>query len=271
MNDISCADCIDRLTGLQLGLLPETERDVMSEHLDSCPNCRIFREQTEQTAALLDTFPQPETPPALAAAIASSNAFPTATDPDALLRHLCQLADSLDPLNAEDLVQSTILAAVERDPARLELADLARDLADTALADEQPESRSLDQFAQAAPTSMLDPDGDTAELFYPDFYSEGPDIGRFVDSPGVWGRTNVLTPEEDYSTTELYGAVDQALDQLPAPLAQLIQLVDIDQLSLPKAAAALRLSLDDSTSALHRARVHVRGAIDNFIANSASG
>jgi DNA-directed RNA polymerase specialized sigma24 family protein len=76
----------------------------------------------------------------------------------------------------------------------------------------------------------------------------------------------VLTPEEDYSTTELYGVVDQALDQLPAPLGQLIQLVDIDRLSLADAAAALRLTRDDATSALHRARVHVRGAINDFVA-----
>ena len=87
-----------------------------------------------------------------------------------------------------------------------------------------------------------------------------------VDSPGVWGRTNILAPEEDFSTTELYGVVDQALDQLPAPLGQLIQLVDIDRLSVADAADALRLSPDDATSALHRARVHVRGAIDGFVA-----
>ena len=266
VNDLSCTDCTDQLTAFQLELLPETEGDIVSEHLDSCPNCRIFSEQLQATAAVLEAFPQPETPPALAAAIASSSPARTRTDADALLPQLCQLADSLDPRNAEDLVQSTFLAAVERDPAGLEFADLARDLADTALADEQPETRGLDQFGLGTTTSTLDPDGDTAELFYPDFYNEGPDIGRFVDSPGVWGRTNVLTPEEYYSTTELYGVVDQALDQLPAPLGQLIQLVDIDRLSLADAAAALRLTRDDATSALHRARAHVRGAINEFVA-----
>lgn len=268
VNDTPCTDCTDQLTAFQLGLLPETEAEVVSEHLDSCPNCRIFSEQIVATAALLEAFPQPEAPTELAAAIATSSSSPTGSELDALLRQLCQLADSLDPLNSEDLVQSTLLTAIGRDPARLEFADLARDLADTALADQQPETRGLDQFGLGTTTSTLDPDGDTAELFYPDFYNEGPDIGRFVDSPAVWGRTNVLTPEQDYSTTELYGVVDQALDQLPAPLAQLIQLVDIDQLSLPEASAALRLSRDDSTSALNRARVHVRGAIDDFLGAS---
>ena len=265
MNDTPCADCTDQLTAFQLGLLPETAGDVVREHLDSCPNCRIFSEQIEETTALLEAFPQPEAPPELAAALASSSPSATGTDPDALLRQLCQLADSLDPLNAEDLVQSTILAAAERDPAGLELADPARDLADAALADEQPETRGLDEFGLGTTTSMLDPDGDTAELFYPDFYDDGPDIGRFVDSPTVWGRTNVLTPEEDYATTELYGVVDRALDQLPPPLGQLIQLVDIDQLSLDEASAALRLSVADSASALHRGRVLLRGAIDDFV------
>ncbi|MGI9622034.1 MAG: zf-HC2 domain-containing protein [Acidimicrobiales bacterium] len=264
MNDTLCADCVDQLTAFQLGLLPETEGGVLREHLGSCPNCRIFSEQIDQTAALLEAFPQPDAPPELALAIASSSPSSSGTDADALLRQLCQLADSFDQRNAEDLVQSTFLAAVERNPADLEIADLARDLADAALADGQPETRELDQFDLATTTSMLDPDGDTAELFYPDFYSEGPDIGRFVDSPAVWGRTNVLTPEEDFTTTELYGVVDQALDQLPAPSGQLIQLVDIDQLSLPKAAAALRLSVPDAASALHQARVHVRGAINDF-------
>lgn len=264
VTDISCADCTDQLTAFQHGLLPETESAVVSEHLASCPNCRIFSEQIEETGALLEAFPQPEAPPELAAAIASSSP-PGGTDSDILLRQLCQLADSLDPVNAEDLVQSTFLAAVERSPADLELADLARDLTDAALAGSQPETRSLEQFDLDMTTSVLDPDGDTAELFYPDFYNEGPDIGQFVDSPGVWGRTNILTPEEDYASGELYGVVDQALIQLPAPLGQLIQLVDIDQLSLPDAAAALRLSLDDSTTALHRARVHLRGVIDDFV------
>jgi RNA polymerase sigma factor (sigma-70 family) len=266
VNDISCADCTDQLTAFQLGLLPETEDEIVSEHLDSCPNCRIFSEQLQATAAVLEAFPQPETPPALAAAVASSSPSLAGTDPDALLRRLCQLADSLDPQNAEDLVQSTFLAAIQRDPAELQFANLARDLTDAALADEQPETRGLDDFGLGINTSTLDPDGDTAELFYPDFYNEGPDIGQFVDSPGVWGRANVLTPEEDYSTTELYGVVDQALGQLPDPLEQLIQLVDIDQLSVLDAAAALRLSQNDATSALHRARAHVRGAIDAFVA-----
>jgi len=266
MNDTPCADCVDQLTAFQLGLLPETVGDVVREHLESCPNCRIFSDQIHETTTLIEAFPQPEAPSELAAAIASSNPSSTGTDPDALLRQLCQLADSLDPLNAEDLVQSTFLAAAERNHASLEFADLARDLTDAALADQQPETRNLDQFSAGTTKSMLDPDADTAELFYPDFYNEGPDIGRFVDSPAIWGRTNVLTPEEDYSTTDLYRVVDHALDQLPPPSGQLIQLVDIDQLSFPEAAAALRLSLPDATSALHQARVHVRGAVNDFVA-----
>lgn len=265
MTDVSHADCTDQLTAFQTGLLPETEGEVIAEHLGSCPNCRIFSEQIDETSSFLEALPQPEAPPQLVARLTSAGPPQGDTDPDSLLRQLCQLADSLDPVNAEDLVQGTFLAAVERDPAVLDFAVLARDLTDTALADQQPESRGLEQFDLGGTTSMLDPDGDTAELFYPDFYEEGPDIGQFIDSPRIWGRTNTLTPEEDYATGELYGIVDEALGQLPAPLGQLIQLVDIDQLSLPEAAAALRLSLDDAVSALHRARVHVRGVIDDFL------
>ena len=251
MTDVSHADCTDQLTAFQTGLLPETEGEVIAEHLGSCPNCRIFSEQIDETSSFLEALPQPEAPPQLVARLTS------------LAR---QWKDARSAwLLAEDLVQGTFLAAVERDPAVLDFAVLARDLTDTALADQQPESRGLEQFDLGGTTSMLDPDGDTAELFYPDFYKEGPDIGQFIDSPRIWGRTNTLTPEEDYATGELYGIVDEALGQLPAPLGQLIQLVDIDQLSLPEAAAALRLSLDDAVSALHRARVHVRGVIDDFL------
>lgn len=266
VTDLSCSDCTDRFTAFQLGLLPETDSGVLSEHLESCPDCRIFSEQVDQTSALLADFPQPDPDAELAAAIASSHRAATGTDHEGLLRQLCQLANSLDPRNAEDLVQATFLASAERDPSDLDFGTLARELTDISLRDQQPEDlRGLDQFGPGRSTSMLEPDGDTAELFYPDFYDEGPDIGRFVDSPTVWGRASVLTPEEDYDSAELYDVVDQALVQMPTPLGQLIQLVDIDQLSLPEAAAALRLSTGDSTSALHQARVHLRGVIDDFL------
>jgi DNA-directed RNA polymerase specialized sigma24 family protein len=261
---IRCVECTDQLTAFQLGLLPEVDAEIVSEHIGACPNCRVFSEQLDQTAALLADFPQPAPPPELVATLGSPD-LSAGAGPQALLGALCQLAESLDPDNAQDLVQNVFLSAAENNSSDLRFDQLARQLTDAALADE-PEARSVDQFEVGAPPEMLDPDGDSAELSYPDFYAEGPDIGSFIDSPGVWGRSNVLTPEENYDSGELFGVVDGALDQLPAPLGQLIQLVDIEQLSLTEAAAVLRLDVDESTAALHRARVHVRGLVNEFIA-----
>jgi predicted anti-sigma-YlaC factor YlaD len=57
-NNTSCAESTEQLTAFQLALLPEPDRDVVSEHLDSCASCRIFSEQIEQTTQLLESFPQ---------------------------------------------------------------------------------------------------------------------------------------------------------------------------------------------------------------------
>ncbi len=267
MSDLSCAACTEQLTGFQTGLLPESDSTIVAEHIASCPNCRLFSEQLDETSGFLEALPPRDPSQQLAESVAAvTHSASAKDDPDVLLRQLCRLADSFDPAGAEDLVQRTFLAAVERDPQRLELAELARDLADKALADPDPGLRGLEDFGFAQQTSMSDPDADTAELFYPDFYESGPEIGQFVDSPNVWGRTNTLTPEEDIDTGELYGVVEQAITQLPVPLGQLVQLVDIEQLPLTEAASVLRLGSENAAEALNRARIHLRGAVDDFLA-----
>lgn len=267
MSDLSHAACTKQLAGFQTGLLPEDDSTVVAEHMASCPNCRLFSEQIEETSGFLEGLPPRDPSEQLAESLADVIHTTSAMDaPDVLLRQLCRLADSFDPAGAEDLVQQTFLAAIEHDPRRLELAELARDLVDRALNDVGPRSRGLEDFAWPQQTSVSDPDADTAELFYPDFYESGPEIGQFVDSPNIWGRTNTLTPEEDIDTDELYGVVERAMTQLPAPLGQLVQLVDVEQLPLMDAASVLRLGSEDAAEALNRARIHVRGAVDEFLA-----
>jgi AhpD family alkylhydroperoxidase len=39
------------------------------------------------------------------------------------------------------------------------------------------------------------PDADEAEIFYPDFYTDGPDAGAWVDPPVAWGEAPVLRPD----------------------------------------------------------------------------
>jgi hypothetical protein len=65
----------------------------------------------------------------------------------------------------------------------------------TRLADEcRPDVES-----PAVPTAGSDPDADRAELFYPGFYTHGPDAEAWVDWPVAWSEARVsvlqkLTP-----------------------------------------------------------------------------
>ena len=265
--DLACLECTAGLTAFQTGLVPEEDRSVVNEHLEACPNCRLFADQIDATIDFIEAMPLTDSAQRLSESLsdlAPSSANTDNTDnPDDLLRQLCRLADSLDPSRAEELVQTTFLTALERDPNSFNLTELARDLTDNALADTEHTVRGLDDYDNQRPTR--DADADAAELYYPDFYETGPDIGQFIVTPNIWGETNRLTPEEDIQTDELYGAVDRALEQLPAPLSQLVELVDIEQISLPEAASILRLDLDDAVKALNRARIHLHGTINAFI------
>ncbi len=73
-----------------------------------------------------------------------------------------------------------------------------------------------------------DPDADEAELFHPDFCTDGADAGAWVDPPVAWGEARVLRPEDDLGTTETYGAVDAALAELDPIDVGLVILVDIE-------------------------------------------
>ena len=128
-------------------------------------------------------------------------------------------------------------------------------------------SKRLDEYATRSEHigPGPDPDGDTAELFYPDFYDVGPDAGRHIDSPNRWGEVKTLSPDDDALTADLYGIVDDAIARLADPLRQVVQFVDIDGLPVSDAARALRLDEDDAVDALHRARVHLRGVVDRFV------
>jgi DNA-directed RNA polymerase specialized sigma24 family protein len=145
---------------------------------------------------------------------------------------------------------------------------LAQNLTDRAFGDSGPTLRSLDEYETRTESRDPgpDPDGDTAELFYPEFYAVGPDAGRHVDAPNRWGQTNTLSPDDDVLTADLYGVVDDAIARLADPLGQLVQLVDIDDVSVANAAKTLRLDENDAADALHRARVHLRGVVDSVLA-----
>ncbi len=268
-NALSCAGCTNQLTRFQTGLLEEADEAVVQEHLDSCPDCRLFSDQIDIVSDFVGSSELTDVPDSVSNLLDGSapGTSDSSRDISGTVRSLCRLADSLDPNGAEDLVQQTLLAALEHDPARLDLSVLAQNLTDRALGDSGPTVRSLDDFTTRTESfsPSLDPDGDTAELFYPDFYASGPEAGRHVNAPNRWGHTNSLSPDDDVLTAELYGVVDQALARLDDPLGQLVQLVDIDDVSVTDAAAMLRLDQTQAVEALHRARVHLRGAVDNVV------
>jgi DNA-directed RNA polymerase specialized sigma24 family protein len=265
---LSCAGCTGELTRFQTGLLEEANAAVVQEHLDSCPNCRLFSDQIDVVADFVGSGEPIEVPASVSNLLGGSAASMTDQPRDVgdILRSLCRLADSLDPIAAEDLVQQTLLAALEDGPGGLELKALAQNLTDRAFGDSGPTLRSLDDFAtRDSLDPNPDPDGDTAELFYPDFYANGPDAGRHVDVANRWGQTNTLSPDDDVLTAELYGVVNDAIARLADPLGQLVQLVDIDGVSVADAAKILRLDETHAVDALHRARLHLRGVVDNLI------
>lgn len=84
-----------------------------------------------------------------------------------------------------------------------------------------------------------DADADEAELFYPDFYTDGPDAGAWIDPPMAWGEARVLRPADALVTTEAFGVVDTALAELDRIDAALVTLVDIEGTRFGRAALEL--------------------------------
>ena len=260
MTSLACAECVAHLAGVEFQLLPESDAEVVSEHLSECPDCRLFTEQLDSTRDLLAATPAPE----LTAEIADvlTEAQSEIADSSISLERLYRVAAALDVEDADELVQQTLLDAVS-EGATLDSGALIDRLTRAAAEKRGHQTESLDP---ADPDSIAyDPDSDTAELFYPTFYEDGPDAGRFVDSPNAWGQAFRLAPEDDVATIELFGVTDSAIDELPEAGMRLITLVDIEGVSLDNAALALRVSKARAAQALNSARIHVRGAIDNYL------
>ena len=76
---------------------------------------------------------------------------------------------------------------------------------------------------------------------------------------------DALPPDEDYETGELYEVADRAMDQLPVRTRQLVQLVDVEGFSLPRAAAGVDLEEGPAARELNRGRIHVRGVLDAYL------
>ena len=168
-------------------------------------------------------------------------------------------SNALDANAADDLVQETLTSA---------LADPDIDTTGSVLAaalERLADERGPDVDSPAVPTTGSDPDADEAELFYPDFYTDRPDAGAWVDPPVAWGETQVLRPDDALVTTEAYGAVDAALAELDPIDVGLVTLVDIEEAPFSQAVLELDLPSGEARYRLARARFAVRAALDRYL------
>ena len=258
MNPLTCRAAVHAASDHIAGLLSDNERGALEEHLAGCDSCSCLMDQLRSTVAVLGSRPEVQVPDSLRAMIGQAEGG-RAQALTAQLPRLYALANALDANAADDLVQETLTSALadpDTDTTGFGLAATLTRLA----ADRGPEFES-----PAVPTAGSDPDADEAELFYPDFYTDGPDAGAWVDPPVAWGEARVLRPDDELITTEAYGAVDAALAELDPIDAGLVTLVDIEGAPFSRAVLELDLPSDEARERLARARFAVRAALDRHL------
>jgi DNA-directed RNA polymerase specialized sigma24 family protein len=259
---LACALCVAHLAEAEFELLPETDAEVVTEHFSQCPDCRLFKEQLDMTREIIAAAPAAGLTADQADVLEEARSNLADGRNELSLARLYRVAAALDVEDTDELVQQTLLDAIT-EGASFDSAELIGRLTRTAADERGHLTESLNEADQSS--LAYDPDSEPAELFYPEFYDEGPDVGRFVDSPNDWGHVFRLAPEEEVATIELYGVTDSAIDQLPDLGMRLITLVDIEGVSLEDAARGLRVSKERAAQELNSGRIHVRGAIDNYL------
>jgi DNA-directed RNA polymerase specialized sigma24 family protein len=262
--EFACAACVAQLAAAEYQLLPETDADVVAEHLSECPDCRLFKEQLDTTREVLAATPSPEPSGDLADLLAQSELADGGIAKS--LGGLYRVAAALGVEDADELVQQTLLDAVSKNTT-LDSGALVDSLIHAAARERSDPTESLDEVAEPG-SSTYDPDSEPAELFYPAFYEQGSDVGRFVETPNAWGHVSHFGPDEEAATIELFEVTDSAIDGLPEVERRLITLVDIESVPLEDAARALRVGKERAAQGLNNARIHVRGAIDEYLSSA---
>lgn len=276
------------------GVLPREPTSELARHVEECTACATYLSQTAATSALLSAHARTRSEDAFAADVgngADSEARKTQ-------RSLEALARAVDPLHDEDLVQDTwehfLSSSPNATPTPGELvAELAHRLSrhtEANISDTAQWAESLLRAQRRGPTGRthfgdpanpistdvlrsfsdaepLDPDADSAELYFPDFYRDESDKRQWHPKPVAWPTiSRLLGPDAEIQTDELYSVVDAALDELPEDLDKILTLVDLEGISLE--AATRRLSLDPAVATQHlvRARHHLRGRVGEYLA-----
>lgn len=283
MADCGCVDVV-RFGG-DLGLAPEHVQVPLAAHLANCRDCASYASQIATTRELLGRRSgrrpdRGDVQSKLSETAESLAGESPAEGAEALRSALLARAELLDPLNAEDLAQRSLevgLALQRRDSrprGTAELIKIMHTLSDAQMRLDGRTTPAIDATAtaHARADSLEDLDGDADEpaLFYPDLYPGDDGIDVWVDSPSQWrGGAQILGPEEVDETREVYEVLDQALDELPEPLGEVLALVDLQ--GYPPAGAAQSLGLDgpSTSAALARARNHVRGRLAEYLTGAA--
>jgi len=258
VNALTCQAAVHAASDQLAGLLSNAERGLLEDHLAGCDSCSRLMDQLRSTVAVLGSRPEVQVPDSLHAMVARTGGD-RAEALVAQLPHLYALANALDAKTADDLVQETLASALA-DP---NIDATASGL--TAALERLAAERGPDVDSPPVPTAGSDPDADEAELFYPDFYTDGPDAGAWVDPPVAWGEARVLRPDDDLVTTEAYGVVDAALAELDPLDVGLVTLVDIEGAPFGQAVLELDLPSGEARDRLARARFAVRAALDRYL------
>lgn len=90
----------------------------------------------------------------------------------------------------------------------------------------------------------------------PELLDDADDVDGIVQTDGE------QSPEAAVEARAFDEAVADSLRALPARMAQVVELVDIDGLTCPEAAAALRIPVGTVMSRLHRSRRKIRDRLD---------
>lgn len=300
---VDCSDVASYGSLALDGSLPGRAALEISQHIGTCADCANYIDQIAKTRALLgvraDGSPAsgPDARPRQQAADLGSE---PGYSPLALSQnqaYLMTLARATDPAHADDLVQETwdhfLSAAPMTIPDRAELAAYLIQHAHEHVRDEEADAQTwADNLvrhhphnpADLAETDLpadpgghgdwraladldaLDTDADSAELYFPDLYGDGPDKGEWSVPPTAWPSVSrMLNPDEETQTAELYSIVDSALDELPDRLGDVVYLVDIEGHSLPTASSLLGRGIPDLQRDLVQARNHVRGRVNDYL------
>jgi DNA-directed RNA polymerase specialized sigma24 family protein len=258
MNPLTCQAAVHAASDQLAGVLSDAEQGALADHLAGCDSCSCLMDQLHTTIAVLGSRPDVQVPDSLRALVTHTGRGRSEAL-TAQLPSLYALATALDANAADDLVQETLTSALADPDTDATASGLAATLTRLAL-ERRPEFES-----PAVPTVGSDPDADEPELFYPGFYTDGPDAGAWVDPPVAWGEARVLRPEDDVVTTEAYGAVDAALAELDPIDAGLVTLVDIEGTPFSRAVLELDLPSGEARHRLARARFAVRAALDRYL------